>query len=264
MARWQIIHRAMSCRAITLPYSIVGFASAHAPIPRQLRDLVICPDERGVVNYVQEQSIMERNITDPSSVSLFRTPLSLLLGPLFLFAPSCNGASASKKKLGLANIQVAVPLDCCILPTSPAYAWAHRILVPLALSSLLRLQVQTAASPRSSRHLLPQYPRASPSLPHILSPSPPDILLHLLIFSRDRLKRPWFLSTMSRTPLPPSTSPIPTSASSLQADRTLSYTYPSIPGTLHHATLLIPLPIPREGYGSTMASCPARSTTRSS
>jgi len=56
--------------------SIVGFASAHAPIARQLRDLVICPDERGVVNYVQEQSIMERNITDPSSVSLFRTPYS--------------------------------------------------------------------------------------------------------------------------------------------------------------------------------------------
>ncbi|KAI9511910.1 hypothetical protein F5148DRAFT_1167363 [Russula earlei] len=33
----------------------------------QLRDLVICPDERGVVNYVQDQSIMERDITDPSS-----------------------------------------------------------------------------------------------------------------------------------------------------------------------------------------------------
>ncbi|KAI0052340.1 hypothetical protein FA95DRAFT_1483919 [Auriscalpium vulgare] len=32
----------------------------------QLRDLVVCPDERGVVNYVHEQSIMERNIMQPS------------------------------------------------------------------------------------------------------------------------------------------------------------------------------------------------------
>ena len=170
MARWQIIHRAMSCRAITLPchLSIVGFASAHAPIARQLRDLVICPDERGVVNYVQEQSIMERNITDPSSVSLFRTPYSQAPFPLCPIL-QCSGderekRALRKKKLGLANIQVAVPLDCCMLPTSPAYAWVHRILVPLAPSPLLRLQVQTAASPRSSRPLLPQYPRASPCL----------------------------------------------------------------------------------------------------
>ncbi|KAH9957109.1 hypothetical protein BC827DRAFT_1138375 [Russula dissimulans] len=33
----------------------------------QLRDLVICPDERGVVNYVHDQSIMERDITDPTA-----------------------------------------------------------------------------------------------------------------------------------------------------------------------------------------------------
>ncbi|KAI0289717.1 hypothetical protein BC826DRAFT_1030078 [Russula brevipes] len=38
----------------------------------QLRDLIICPDEPGVVNYVQDQSIMERNIADPSSA---QTPL---------------------------------------------------------------------------------------------------------------------------------------------------------------------------------------------
>jgi len=46
-------------------------------LPSQLRDLIICPDERGVVNYVQDQSIMERDITDPSSVSLILS-LSLL------------------------------------------------------------------------------------------------------------------------------------------------------------------------------------------
>lgn len=44
----------------------------------QLRDLIICPDERGVVNYVQDQSIMERDITDPSSVSSCTFPLSSL------------------------------------------------------------------------------------------------------------------------------------------------------------------------------------------
>ena len=44
----------------------------------QLRDLIICPDERGVVNYVQDQSIMERDITDPSSVSLYTFSLSSL------------------------------------------------------------------------------------------------------------------------------------------------------------------------------------------
>lgn len=45
------------------------------PVPltlshRQLRDLIICPDERGMVNYVQDQCIMEHDISDPSSVSL--------------------------------------------------------------------------------------------------------------------------------------------------------------------------------------------------
>jgi hypothetical protein len=47
-------------------------------LPSQLRDLIICPDERGVVNYVQDQSIMERDITDPSSVSAYTFPLSSL------------------------------------------------------------------------------------------------------------------------------------------------------------------------------------------
>lgn len=56
----------------------------HASILRQLRDLVICPDKRGVVNYVQDQSIMERDLTDPSSVSLFLSPDCST--PLFLFA----------------------------------------------------------------------------------------------------------------------------------------------------------------------------------
>ncbi|KAI0260442.1 hypothetical protein BC834DRAFT_973451 [Gloeopeniophorella convolvens] len=41
----------------------------------QLRDLVICPGERGVVNYVQEQCIMERDITDPAAA---QTPLVTL------------------------------------------------------------------------------------------------------------------------------------------------------------------------------------------
>src|ERR1700677_4504931 len=45
------------------------------PLHRQLRDLIICPDERGVVNYVQERCIMEHDISDPSAVSL--------LSPLF-------------------------------------------------------------------------------------------------------------------------------------------------------------------------------------
>ena len=36
----------------------------------QLRDLIICPDERGVVNFVHDQCIMERDISDPSSVRL--------------------------------------------------------------------------------------------------------------------------------------------------------------------------------------------------
>ncbi|KAH9972389.1 hypothetical protein BJV74DRAFT_210575 [Russula compacta] len=42
----------------------------------QLRDLVLCPDERGVVNYVQDQSVMERDISDPSSA---QTPLVSLV-----------------------------------------------------------------------------------------------------------------------------------------------------------------------------------------
>lgn len=41
----------------------------------QLRDLIICPDERGVVNYVQDQCIMEHDISDPSASP---TPLASL------------------------------------------------------------------------------------------------------------------------------------------------------------------------------------------
>jgi hypothetical protein len=35
---------------------------------RQLRDVLICPRERGVVNYIQHQSIIEHNINLPDSV----------------------------------------------------------------------------------------------------------------------------------------------------------------------------------------------------
>ena len=72
------------------------------------------------------------------------------------------------------------------------------------------------------------------------------------------------LSTMSRTRSPPSTYPIPTSASSLQAGRTPSYTYRSTPDTHHRVTHLTHRLMPQEGYGSMMASCLARSTTRPS
>jgi len=71
------------------------------------------------------------------------------------------------------------------------------------------------------------------------------------------------LSIVSRTRLSPSTYPIPTSTSSLRADRTPSYTYRSTPDTFHLATRLTHRPMPQEGYGSMMASCPARSTIRS-
>ena len=36
---------------------VLSFLQAHACISRQLLSLIICPDERGVVNYVQDQSI---------------------------------------------------------------------------------------------------------------------------------------------------------------------------------------------------------------
>lgn len=51
-------------------------AHALSILPRQLRDLVICPDERGVVNYVQDQNVMERDISNPSSVCLISLRLS--------------------------------------------------------------------------------------------------------------------------------------------------------------------------------------------
>ena len=69
------------------------------------------------------------------------------------------------------------------------------------------------------------------------------------------------LSTMSRTQSPPSKYSIPTSASSLQAGRTPST--PTGPLQTHiTARLLTHRPMPQEGYGSMMASCLARSTTR--
>ena len=80
----------------------------------------------------------------------------------------------------------------------------------------------------------------------------------------DRRNHRWFPSTTFQTPSPLSTSPIPTSVSSLQAGRTPSYTYPFTPGALHHATLLIPRPMAQEGFGNTMASYPVPLTTLSS
>jgi hypothetical protein len=80
----------------------------------------------------------------------------------------------------------------------------------------------------------------------------------------DRRRHRWFPSTTFQTPSPPSTSPIPTSASLLQADKTPSYTYPFTPGALHHATRLIPRLMAHEGYGNMMACCPALSTILSS
>ena len=35
----------------------------------QLRDLIICPRERGIVNYVQQKAIVEQNINAPGAVS---------------------------------------------------------------------------------------------------------------------------------------------------------------------------------------------------
>jgi hypothetical protein len=78
---------------VTISHVFVSFPPSN-PIPlvsrfpnyRQLRDLIICPDERGVVNYVQDQCIMEHDISDPSSVSLY-FPFSLSRLPLLRAAP---------------------------------------------------------------------------------------------------------------------------------------------------------------------------------
>ena len=40
-------------------------------IHSQLRDLIICPRERGIVNYVQQKSIVEQDINAPGTVSSF-------------------------------------------------------------------------------------------------------------------------------------------------------------------------------------------------
>jgi hypothetical protein len=65
---------------------------------RQLRDLIICPDERGLVNYVQDRCIMERDITDPSSVSTLISlyPFVFVSFCLFFFHPSMRGTSKRK------------------------------------------------------------------------------------------------------------------------------------------------------------------------
>ncbi|KAJ8088525.1 hypothetical protein PM082_022598 [Marasmius tenuissimus] len=48
----------------------------------QLRDLIICPRERGVVNYITQQAIVEHNLNDPNSsphalIDLHYTPVTL-------------------------------------------------------------------------------------------------------------------------------------------------------------------------------------------
>lgn len=54
---------------------------------RQLRDLIICPRERGILNYVQEHSIVEHDITSSNSVrqvQTFPNFLSFLLTGLLI------------------------------------------------------------------------------------------------------------------------------------------------------------------------------------
>lgn len=46
----------------------------------QLRDLVICPEERGVVNFIQEDAIMERDVTNPTAVSTISEDSRVLSG----------------------------------------------------------------------------------------------------------------------------------------------------------------------------------------
>ena len=43
---------------------------------RQLRDLIICPKEAGIVNYVQRRAIVEQNLRSPNSVSQFGPAIS--------------------------------------------------------------------------------------------------------------------------------------------------------------------------------------------
>ena len=64
---------------------------------RQLRDLIICPDERGVVNYVQDQCIMERDMTDPSSVSPFPFHLPFCPRSFFFLLCLCVPMRATKE-----------------------------------------------------------------------------------------------------------------------------------------------------------------------
>ncbi|KAF9447406.1 hypothetical protein P691DRAFT_123513 [Macrolepiota fuliginosa MF-IS2] len=56
-------------------------------LPRQLRDLVICPRERGVLNYVQEHSIVEHDIASNDSP---RTLADLSFNPNTLAALPLN------------------------------------------------------------------------------------------------------------------------------------------------------------------------------
>ena len=64
-----------------------------------------------MVNYVQDQSIMERNITDPSSVSLFLAPTNqpTTLFPLLSISRAfcllyCNRRKRAVKKVNLVQV----------------------------------------------------------------------------------------------------------------------------------------------------------------
>ncbi len=44
-------------------------AASDSPVCSQLRDLIVCPRERGVVAYVKQNALMEHNLNKPDSVS---------------------------------------------------------------------------------------------------------------------------------------------------------------------------------------------------
>ncbi|KAF8650056.1 hypothetical protein AX16_005446 [Volvariella volvacea WC 439] len=76
----------------------------------QLRDLIICPQERGIVNYVQHQAIVEHNLQSPGESSSPRTLVELSFTPNTLTSLPIEGTNQTLLAAGGQDAEIHLSL----------------------------------------------------------------------------------------------------------------------------------------------------------
>ncbi|KAF7976957.1 hypothetical protein HWV62_5016 [Athelia sp. TMB] len=122
----------------------------------QLRDVLICPRERGVVNYLQHQTIVEHDIVTPFSTP--RRLAKLSFTPNSLTAMRIPGADTTLFAAGGQEAELHLSLHRPVPPSSPTASsskrpkpvWQFEAILPGSINNavLLTSANQSAAEPR--------------------------------------------------------------------------------------------------------------------